>query len=90
MANSNETEGSQWLAVIGRCLAYLCLKSANLGDEKLSDQADFLSRFGLSRADCATILGSTDESLRVLKHREEKGTKRASKKAGSASKKRTS
>lgn len=86
MANLSETEGSQWLAVIGRCLAYLCLKSAELGDKKLLDQAEFLFRFGLSRPDCATILGTSDASLRELERQKKKGTKRGSKKARGRSK----
>lgn len=62
----SETKPStDWLAVTARSQAYLCLKQAELDDAPISERASFLMTLGLSRADAAGLLGSTDESLRV-------------------------
>jgi len=62
----NLNEGADWLAVIARTLAYLCLHSSEQRDKRLLDQSDFLSRFGLSRKECARVLGTTEASLNEL------------------------
>jgi hypothetical protein len=68
------TEASEldWNGVIARALAYLCLERSGLTEESLLVQAEFLQRFGLSRKEAATILGSTDDSLRVMANRRER------------------
>jgi hypothetical protein len=55
-----------WDPFLGRALAYLCLHFADLSTKPVLEQADFLMRLGLRRKDAAAVLGSTDESLRVL------------------------
>jgi hypothetical protein len=58
--------GTQWSAVIGRCMAFLCLRNSDHRDESLANQADFLRKLGLPLDDCAQIIGSTPASLREL------------------------
>ncbi|MCC7407302.1 MAG: hypothetical protein IT442_04475 [Phycisphaeraceae bacterium] len=57
---------TDWLAVVARCLAYLCLKHSGLSDEKKLEQSAFLERLGLPIEDRAGIAGSTAASLREL------------------------
>ena len=60
------------MAVIARCLAFLCLDRADLRTEKVGAQAEFLQRLGLTRQDAAKILDTSAESLRVLAQREKR------------------
>lgn len=69
MAAKQSDDETEWLAVIGRSLAFLCLCEADLRDKELLPQASLLESLGLSRKDAATILGTTSESLRVTQHR---------------------
>lgn len=82
--SDEETEEHYWLSVIGKSLAYLCLHVAELRTEDLASQEAFLQRFGLTRQDCATILNTTTETLRVAAHRVKraKKAKRGSKTKG--------
>ena len=78
---------SEWLAVIGRALAFLSLHAADMRAKDIGEQAEFLQALGLSRDDMAPLIGSTPASIEVLlrKRRQAKGGKRgskASKKAG--------
>jgi hypothetical protein len=61
-----------WEAVTARCLAYLCLQQSEVAEKGLAEQATFLMNLGLPRAEAAALLGSTDDSLRVMLGR--KGT----------------
>lgn len=62
----NETDdGTEWMSVIGRSLAFLCLQHGDMRDKSIVEQAEFLMGLGVSRKDAAAIMGSTDESLRV-------------------------
>ena len=65
----NADQQSDWVAVIGRSLAFLCLSEADLRDKDLAQQADLLQALGLSRADAARVLGTSADSLRVLQSR---------------------
>jgi hypothetical protein len=56
---------SNWMAVSARAQAYQALHLAQLADKSLVERAGFLMTLGLSRAEAAGLLGSTDESLRV-------------------------
>jgi len=56
----------EWLAVIGRSLAFLCLSQADLRDKGLAPQAQLLETLGLSRKEAARLLGTTDRSLTEL------------------------
>ncbi len=60
---------TDWLAVIGKSLSFLCLCEADLRDKELLPQATLLESLGLSRKDAAEILGTTSESVRVTQHR---------------------
>jgi hypothetical protein len=74
MANQPDDDGN-WLAVIGRSLAFLCLSEADLRDKDLVPQARFLQGLGLSRADAAQMLGTTADSLGVMERRARKRKK---------------
>lgn len=60
-----ETE-TNWLEFAGKAQAYQALTDSGLndGDHKVTDKATFLMALGISRADAAKMIGSTDESLR--------------------------
>jgi len=60
---------SKWLPVIGRALAYLCMKSESAEHNSLQQRAQFLEGLGLSRADAASMLNTTPASLTEL-HRQ--------------------
>jgi len=72
--NNNETD---WAAVAARAQAYLCLDHAGLRDKGITEQAKFLMNLGLSRADAAALLGSSDDSLRIMLARAAKGGSKA-------------
>ena len=55
-----------WQPFIGRSLGYLCLHLADMRAESVLEQAEFLMRLGLPRREAAVVVGSTDDSLRVL------------------------
>ena len=56
---------AEQLTTIARSVAYLAMHAAELTNEDLATKVDFLERLGLSRADCARILETTAESIRV-------------------------
>ncbi len=64
-----DSEGAKWLGVIGRCLAYLCLKNSDSAAKGVRDQALFLEKLGLDLNDQAGVIGSTPASLRELMRR---------------------
>jgi hypothetical protein len=59
-------EPIEWMPVIGRALAFLCLHYGDLTDKPMVEQADFLQRLGIPRKEAATILGTSDESLSAM------------------------
>lgn len=65
---------TDWAAVSARAQAYLCLQQAGLDDASIIEKAKFLMVLGLTRADAAALLGSTDDSLRVNMARAAKKT----------------
>ena len=73
----------EWLAVIGRALSFLCLHVADLRDKELSVQATILEGLGMSRREAAKMLGTSEDSLRVLIARKGKGGHRGRKKKSS-------
>lgn len=75
---------NNWLAVIGRSLAFLCLSQADLRDKDQATQGKFLLSLGLSRKEVAALLGTTDGSLKVSLHlaSKKKGGKRGGTKKG--------
>lgn len=62
-----------WQPFIGRALAFTCLHLADMRSTTLLEQAQFLMQMGLPRHEAAVVLGSTDESLRVLAQRKARG-----------------
>ncbi len=76
---ADDQENREWLAVIGRSLAFLCLAQADLRDKDLATQGMFLQSLGLSRKGAAALLGTSDASLSELIRRssKKKGKKRA-------------
>lgn len=59
-------EEFDWQPFIGRALAYLALDAADMGSNTTLERAEFLMKFGLPRKEAAAVVGSSDESLRVL------------------------
>lgn len=55
-----------WLSIIGRSLALLCLKNAELPDDSLGAKARFLESLGLPRKDVAAMLNTTPASITEL------------------------
>lgn len=86
MSKQNEQD-TDWRAVIGRALCYLCLHESGLKEDDLTTQAKLMDRFGLPRAEVARLLGTSAESLRVTLARASKkkgkghGKKKAAKSA---------
>lgn len=75
------TEEFDWQPFIGRSIAYLCLHLADMRSKSVLEQAEFLMSLGLPRREAAVVLGSTDESLRVMartKSRKVSSARRAS------------
>ncbi len=57
---------TDWTAVAARAQAFQALHLAGLSDKSVTVKAKFLMALGLSRSDAATLLGSSDDSLRIL------------------------
>jgi hypothetical protein len=74
---------TDWLAVIGRTLSYLCLEHARKeAPDKFNTvqkKVDFLMGMGLPKDAAAYVSGSTPGSLAVLESRQKKGGKDAKK-----------
>jgi hypothetical protein len=84
MAAKIETD---WLAVIGRCLSYLCLEQArNQSPDKFNTvkkTVDFLMEMGLPKEAAAYVAGSTPASVAELERQQSnKGGSRGGKKRG--------
>lgn len=86
MADNSPNAWDEWLPVIGKALAYLCLQEAQRKTpsklETVLEQVKFLEGLGLSRKDAAGAIGSTAASVRVMDQR-----KSARPKNGTAKKK---
>ncbi len=68
---AEQARSSDLLALnsIARSVAYLALQAAELSDSDLTAKVHFLERMGLGRSDCAKVLETTEESIRVtLRH----------------------
>jgi hypothetical protein len=80
-----DTKGAEeiWLPVIGRALAYLCLKQAEQERPKdflnVLDKVKFLAELGLPEADAAYGAGSNPKSVQVMRS-QQKARGRAGKK----------
>jgi hypothetical protein len=61
---SKESNETNWTEVAAKAQAYGALHLAGLGEATVADKAKFLMIFGLSRADVAALINSTEESVR--------------------------
>jgi len=64
--DDRNNDNIDWLAVIARCLTFICLDKANLREKSVGEQAEFLQNMGLPRKDAATLLNTSVNSLQVL------------------------
>lgn len=64
--NNNGEDNVEWLSVIARSLAFLCLTQGDLRDKDLATQGRFLETLGLSRKEAAALLGTSYASLSEL------------------------
>jgi hypothetical protein len=82
---AEQTGEFDWLSVIGKCLAYLCLEQAKKQEpakfKGLLPAVEFLKGMGLPQDAAAYAAGSNPESVRVQlsKQKARKGVKRAKK-----------
>lgn len=81
--SNNEAAYQQWVPVIARSLAYLCIQVGELKEKSLADKAAFLEAAGIERRDVAAMLGTTygsvTETLSKAK-RAKKGDKKSGRK----------
>lgn len=78
MAKRSQNEDFRWDEVSGRALAFLCLHLADKRTGTLLEQAEFLAKFGLPLREAAVILGTTEDSLRVMAGRKARSGKTTS------------
>lgn len=82
MADDSEVE-KVWLPVIGRALAYQCMRNADLGSKTIGEKAQFLQGLGLEAGDAAAMLGTTAASVKeLLRQAKNKGGKGRAKSGG--------
>ena len=68
-----------WMGVIARAFAFLCLHQANLRDKGYVPQAHFLEGLGLTRQETADLLGTSYASLSELLSRGRRSAKKKGK-----------
>ncbi len=72
---------SKWLPVIAKALCLISMHYAKMDDKPLLKKIDFLEQLGLGSADAAHVVGSSVDSVGVLRRRaKNKGGKNGSKK----------
>lgn len=83
------TSEENWLPVIGRAVAYMCLKASTGSDEwSIQRRARFLESLGINRGDVAEMLGTTAASITELHRRARKSKSRRPSRGKSKKKKR--
>ena len=85
--NNQETAYQQWVPVIARSLAYLCIQVGELKEKSLADKAAFLEAAGIGRKDVAAMLGTTYGSVTETLSKAKRNRKGESKKSGRKRKK---
>jgi hypothetical protein len=81
---------TDWAAVAARAQAVQALHLAGYSDKSMAERAKFLMILGLSRAEAAALLGTTDDSMRhVLANASKKEAAAAAAKVGAAGSKAT-
>ncbi|MPZ36929.1 MAG: hypothetical protein GEU95_02510 [Rhizobiales bacterium] len=90
MTEKDASTDADWLRVIGRALAYLCVQEAERREPKKFDtvlkKVKFLEGLGLSRSEAAGPAGSSADSVSVMHSR----SKKAKAKHGKSKKSRRS
>ena len=76
-----DTVYQQWLPVIGRSLAFLCVHAGDLKEESLGERAALLEALGVGRKEVAAMLGTTYASISETLSRV-KRTKKGARKNG--------
>jgi DNA-binding CsgD family transcriptional regulator len=85
VSDGTEDQELYWRGVVGRSLAYLCLDAAELTKRDIATKASFLVSLGLTRKDVASILQTTEETVRVtLQQSKSRGKRKARTKGRSA------
>ncbi len=84
MPIQNDVE-ADWLAIIGKSLAMLVLHAEEQNNASLTKKADVLLGLGLTYRDAATMLGSSEASLRELRRVANKSKGKGRKAVNSAS-----
>ena len=80
-----------WLPVIGRALAFLCMRNADMGSKTILEKTQFLQGLGLEIGDAAAMLGSTAASVKEMQRQaKNKVKKRRAKSNGRKKEKRKS
>jgi hypothetical protein len=74
---------TEWMAVVGKALAYFCLQDVIVKDASrvstLLGKMNFLEGLGIPKNDAAAMLGTTTNSVGVLERRKLKGEARGKK-----------
>ena len=74
---------TNWPEVAAKAQAYTALHLAGLGDGTVAEKARFLQMLGMSRADIAALIDSTEESVRKsLERATKRGTRRETRDGG--------
>lgn len=85
--SNHEATYQQWVPVIARSLAYLCIQVGELKDKSLADKAAFLEAAGIERKDVAAMLGTTYASVTETLSKAKRTKKGGKKKSGRKRKK---
>lgn len=78
----------QWVPVIARSLAYLCIQVGELKDKSLAEKAMFLEAAGIERREVAALLGTTYGSVSETLSKAKRTKKGDKKKSGRKNKRR--
>jgi hypothetical protein len=65
MAVAQEYDDGYLLGIIARSLAYLCLCQADLAAKDIATKSMFLEGLGVSRRDIASMLNTTEDTVKV-------------------------
>jgi hypothetical protein len=75
--DSNQTD---WLEVIGKALGFLCVQELARRDPErvgsVLQKVDFLEGLGIPQRDAAVMVGSTADSVRVMRNQKSRNTSR--------------
>jgi hypothetical protein len=86
--SNHEATYQQWVPVIARSLAYLCVQVGELKDKSLAEKAAFLEAAGIERKEVAALLGTTYGSVTETLSKAKRTKKGEKKKSGRQGKKK--